>query len=87
MLSPKRESGNISVCFVVNKAKQQVKWSVRLDGIFLFCGFCVFLKGYLRFESGLERWARVRVACLSTFHCQTLTVHAFSSFRRFWGAL
>ena len=31
-----KESGNISVCFVVNKAKQQVKWSVRLDEFFSF---------------------------------------------------
>ena len=67
------------------EAASQVERAARR--IFFFFVGSVFLKGYLRFESGLERWARVRVACLSSFHCQTLTVPAFSSFRRFSGAL
>ena len=47
----------------------------------------LFLKGYLRFESGLERRARMRDACLSTFLCHTFTAPASNSFRRILGAL
>ena len=47
----------------------------------------LFLKGYLGFESGLERRARMRDACLSTFLYHTLTAPASNSFRRILGAL
>ena len=73
---------NIIVCFVVDKAMQQAKWGLLLGDFSLWV---LFLKDYLRSESRLERWARVRVACL--FHCQALTVPAFHSLRRISGAL
>ena len=53
---------------------------------FLFVGV-VFFKGYLTFESGLERRVRMRDACLSTFVCHTLTAPASNSFRRISGAM